>query len=362
MASAASGSVSRSYGDGLDASRHRQFPPLDAMDEGTFDENNALVGDPTLDTFNVAPDLPWEQWWATDQSTLVGSVPDGGAMTPAYVQTSFLPDGYVCGYDTNSLDHSAWPSPATEYTAMSSVAGQAVFKESPASSGVPQPPRTEKEARRRKRNPDENPSRKSTKRSSVRSDDTNTRSRRDSEQSKNHRGSGGNGTGSKNDDKHDAKASKSSKAGNKTKAKDNKSSKDSSKTKNTSKIDSRTDNGEGSSISPQGFPESPGDDNDRSTRIQQRNRIASNKFRVKKREDAMKLKSEEEDMERINRDLSNRVAGLTHEVYDLKMQLLRHTDCGCSMIQNFIVNEAHRYIRGIEVESSQCTGHHDREA
>ncbi|KAI8687488.1 hypothetical protein NCS55_00000300 [Fusarium keratoplasticum] len=82
-------------------------------------------------------------------------------------------------------------------------------------------------------------------------------------------------------------------------------------------------------------------------RIQERNRIASNKFRVKKREDAKKLKSHKEYMQRINRELSSCVANLTLEVYNLKMRLLQHTDCDCALIQDYIANEAHHYIHDL---------------
>lgn len=46
-------------------------------------------------------------------------------------------------------------------------------------------------------------------------------------------------------------------------------------------------------------------------KVQERNRIASNKFRVRKQEDESKLKSAEKDMEQINRDLSTSVTNLT---------------------------------------------------
>lgn len=88
-----------------------------------------------------------------------------------------------------------------------------------------------------------------------------------------------------------------------------------------------------------------------SRRLQERNRVASNKFRVKKKEDVRKLKADEEDMERINRDLSSCVADLTLEVYELKIQLLKHTDCDCSLIRSYITNEAHRYIQDISDEN-----------
>ncbi|KAL6923959.1 hypothetical protein FSST1_001233 [Fusarium sambucinum] len=84
-----------------------------------------------------------------------------------------------------------------------------------------------------------------------------------------------------------------------------------------------------------------------SKRVQERNRIASNKFRVKKREDAIKLRFNEEDVERANRDLKSCVSDLTMQVYDLKMKLLQHTDCNCSLIQNYIATEAKRYIKDL---------------
>ncbi|KAJ4122929.1 hypothetical protein NW768_009919 [Fusarium equiseti] len=82
-------------------------------------------------------------------------------------------------------------------------------------------------------------------------------------------------------------------------------------------------------------------------KIQERNRIASNKFRVKKREDAIKLRADEEDMERANRDLTNCVSELTLQVYELKMKLLQHTDCDCTLIQDYIGTEAQRYIKDL---------------
>ncbi|KAJ4317644.1 hypothetical protein N0V84_007243 [Fusarium piperis] len=85
--------------------------------------------------------------------------------------------------------------------------------------------------------------------------------------------------------------------------------------------------------------------------VQERNRVASNKFRIKKREDAKRLKADEEDMERINRDLSSCVADLTLEVYQLKIRLLQHTDCDCALIQSYISNEAQRYIQDLDDEN-----------
>lgn len=93
--------------------------------------------------------------------------------------------------------------------------------------------------------------------------------------------------------------------------------------------------------------------NDYTRKVQERNRIASNKFRVKKRQDARELQSAEEHMERINRDLSTCLTNLTLQVYDLKMKLLQHTDCDCALIQKYIANEAHRYIQDLGDEKQR---------
>jgi len=94
--------------------------------------------------------------------------------------------------------------------------------------------------------------------------------------------------------------------------------------------------------------------NDEYTRkVKARNRTASNKFRIRKEEDERKLETAEKDMEQINRDLSTCVTNLTLQVSNLKMKLLQHTDCNCALIQEYIANEAHRYIQDLG-DRSQC--------
>ncbi|EGU71994.1 hypothetical protein FOPG_19600 [Fusarium oxysporum f. sp. conglutinans race 2 54008] len=88
-------------------------------------------------------------------------------------------------------------------------------------------------------------------------------------------------------------------------------------------------------------------------KVQERNRTASNKLRARKKEDERKLKSTEKDMEQINRDLSTCVTNLTLQVYNLKMKLLQHADCDCTLIQEYITNEAHRYTQGLG-DKRQC--------
>ncbi|KAF4454635.1 hypothetical protein F53441_2869 [Fusarium austroafricanum] len=87
-------------------------------------------------------------------------------------------------------------------------------------------------------------------------------------------------------------------------------------------------------------------------KVRERNKRAANKVRVKKREIEKNLEATEKDLEEVNRKLTACAKGLAHEVHDLKMQLLQHVDCDCVLIQQYIDNEANRYIQDISGESS----------
>ncbi|KAF9775431.1 hypothetical protein IL306_006464 [Fusarium sp. DS 682] len=88
-----------------------------------------------------------------------------------------------------------------------------------------------------------------------------------------------------------------------------------------------------------------------SQHTKERNRIASSKFRAKKREHMLRVQSEVQELEQTNHDLSNCVANLTREVQELKMKLLQHTDCDCSLIHDYLAAEAQRYICGLSKQS-----------
>jgi hypothetical protein len=109
----------------------------------------------------------------------------------------------------------------------------------------------------------------------------------------------------------------------------------------------RSQTGPAAQSKKQSSPQSDDVLDDYSKKAQERNRVASNKFRVKKREDAKKLRANEENMEQTNRKLSSSLADLTEQVYELKMKLLQHTDCNCHLIQEYIANEANRYIHDL---------------
>ncbi|KAH7120180.1 hypothetical protein B0J13DRAFT_568542 [Dactylonectria estremocensis] len=90
----------------------------------------------------------------------------------------------------------------------------------------------------------------------------------------------------------------------------------------------------------------------RRRRILERNRIAATKCRLRKRDEASALASCEQAMEDQNRYLSTYFDQLTAEIYHLKTQLLRHTDCNCILIQKYIANEARKSVDGLLSYSS----------
>lgn len=98
-----------------------------------------------------------------------------------------------------------------------------------------------------------------------------------------------------------------------------------------------------------GLPKDP-----RRRRVIERNRIAATKCRLRKRDEASALASREQAMEDKNRYLSTCFDSLTAEIYHLKTQLLRHTDCNCMLIQKYIANEAQRSVDNM-VDMSQAT-------
>ncbi|KAH7247625.1 uncharacterized protein BKA55DRAFT_595199 [Fusarium redolens] len=88
---------------------------------------------------------------------------------------------------------------------------------------------------------------------------------------------------------------------------------------------------------------------------QERNRIAANKCRMRKKDDLAKLQSYEQAMEQRHRMLSSCVGDLKEEVLYLKMQLLQHTSCNCTLIHHYISEEAQQYIHALETRSGLQT-------
>ncbi|KAF4340717.1 hypothetical protein FBEOM_5356 [Fusarium beomiforme] len=124
-----------------------------------------------------------------------------------------------------------------------------------------------------------------------------------------------------------------------------------------SKANTATGGDTGRSNSPSGTHSRHGSEhsdqqgNNHSLHKKERNRTAASKFRVKKREYTLRVQSEEQELERTNHDLSICVASLSREVQELKMKLLQHNDCDCSLIHDYLAAEAQRYICGLSKQS-----------
>lgn len=80
----------------------------------------------------------------------------------------------------------------------------------------------------------------------------------------------------------------------------------------------------------------------------ERSRVASNRFRERKRNEIAQLESEEYTIEDANRQLRSILDALTSEILSLKMQLLQHTNCNCELIQAYINKEARHFVKSLQ--------------
>ncbi|KAI5460378.1 hypothetical protein BGZ63DRAFT_357638 [Mariannaea sp. PMI_226] len=78
--------------------------------------------------------------------------------------------------------------------------------------------------------------------------------------------------------------------------------------------------------------------------ILERNKAAATRCRKRKQDEASALAACEEEMEQSNGQLKKEFDELTAEIYFLKTQLLRHTDCSCILIHKYIANEARKSV------------------
>ncbi|KAG5978151.1 hypothetical protein E4U55_006345 [Claviceps digitariae] len=85
---------------------------------------------------------------------------------------------------------------------------------------------------------------------------------------------------------------------------------------------------------------------------QEKSRMASNKFRARKRSEIAQLESEEYSIEDANRTLRSVLDALTSEILSLKMQILQHNNCNCELIQEYISKEAVNFVQKLETMSS----------
>lgn len=77
-----------------------------------------------------------------------------------------------------------------------------------------------------------------------------------------------------------------------------------------------------------------------------RNRVAATKCRLKTKATVERLETLEAAGAERNRALAAAAAGLRREVYELHNMLLLHVDCGCEMIQAYLVKRARALAEG----------------
>jgi hypothetical protein len=246
-----------------------------------------------VDAFNTLPISSnpfWEQWCSMDQRALPQSA-EGGILASVYKHSESLFNNSMPTSPTSSLDHWSDSYPSATFTATPSVF-QAPLSQTSHQLGMPSPPLTAKKEERQKRKcySNQNSARKSVRRDSSRDSKANT-------------ATGGGGTGCSNrlygtHDRH-------------------------------------------------GSEHSDQQGKNHSQHTKERNRVAASKSRTKKREHTLRVQSEVQELERTNHNLSIYVTSLTREVQELKMKLLQHTDCDCSLIHDYLAAEAQRYVCGL---------------
>jgi hypothetical protein len=101
-----------------------------------------------------------------------------------------------------------------------------------------------------------------------------------------------------------------------------------------------------------GLPTDP-----RQRRMLERNRIVATKCRLRKRDEVSALASREKAMEDQNRSLSACFGSLTAELYYLKTELLKHTNCSCVLVQKYIAHKAQQSMDGFLACSSASDAH-----
>ncbi|KAI8648709.1 BZIP domain-containing protein [Fusarium keratoplasticum] len=92
----------------------------------------------------------------------------------------------------------------------------------------------------------------------------------------------------------------------------------------------------------------------------ERNRLAAERCRHRKRDEAQALAAKEEALESQSRHLFSCFHMLKEEVLRLRTELLQHTNCDCVLIREYIAREAQRTVDGLAPHSSTPAIHHGK--
>ncbi|KAI0450611.1 hypothetical protein F5B21DRAFT_490300 [Xylaria acuta] len=76
----------------------------------------------------------------------------------------------------------------------------------------------------------------------------------------------------------------------------------------------------------------------------ERNRVAARKSRQKAKRNEKELQRRERELSEQNKVLLSYVGSLRGDILDLKTEILRHSQCNSSIIQNYITNAARRQL------------------
>ncbi|KAM5350320.1 hypothetical protein ACJ41O_006825 [Fusarium nematophilum] len=92
----------------------------------------------------------------------------------------------------------------------------------------------------------------------------------------------------------------------------------------------------------------------------ERNRLAAERCRRRKQDEARALAAKEEALGSQNRHLFSCYHMLKEEVLRLRTEVLQHTNCDCVLIREYIAREAQRTVDGLAPHSSTPASHHGK--
>ncbi|EXM26320.1 hypothetical protein FoTM2_011085 [Fusarium oxysporum f. sp. vasinfectum] len=95
------------------------------------------------------------------------------------------------------------------------------------------------------------------------------------------------------------------------------------------------------------------DETAKRSKFLKRNRIAASKCRQKKKEWMSQLEETRKDLEGENNALHKQYNGLVDELSTIKNQLMQHASCNDANIDQWLDNEARKYVQRIAAQSTQ---------
>ncbi|KAL3952878.1 hypothetical protein ACCO45_012821 [Purpureocillium lilacinum] len=98
--------------------------------------------------------------------------------------------------------------------------------------------------------------------------------------------------------------------------------------------------------------ESSGADDPKALRVREKNRVAANKCRSRRRQEEDKLKSKYEDLEQEHRRLLKALLELVAESLLLKNMLTAHGSCDCRLIQDYLESASEWVAKKLKASAS----------